>query len=104
MNRTRVFVSFDREHDSDLSKLLQAQSERAAATFEITNDLRRRASTPVADDATRAEIRAADAVLVICGEKTHESTPVSLELAVAQDEEKPYLLLWGASRENVHEA
>jgi hypothetical protein len=42
-----------------------------------------------------AEIQAADEVLVICGENTNESLLVSLELAIAQDEGKPYMLLWG---------
>ena len=95
MNRTRLFVSFDREHDSDLSKLLHAQSEGTGATFEIVNDVCRKSSHPVGDADTRAAIRAVDEVLFICGENTHESLPVSLELAIAQDEDKPYMLLWG---------
>jgi len=32
---------------------------------------------------------------VICGEHTEESMSVSAELRIAQDEQKPYFLLWG---------
>lgn len=95
VNRTRIFVSFDREHDADLSRLLHAQSEGPRATFEIMNDVFRGPSAAMSDGDARAAIRAVDEVLFICGENTHESLPMSLELAIAQDEDKPYMLLWG---------
>jgi hypothetical protein len=95
MSPTRIFVSFDREHDLDLSELLDAHSHRSGATFEIMKNRCRKASHPGWSADARTEIRAADEVLVICGENTHESLRVSLELAIAQDEVKPYMLLWG---------
>lgn len=95
MNRTRLFVSFDRENDSDLGKLLHAQSERTGAMFEIVNDVCRKSFHPVSDADARTGIRAADEVLFICGENTHEAPLVSRELAITQDEDKPYMLLWG---------
>jgi hypothetical protein len=95
MNQTRVYVSFDRENDSDLNELLDAHSRRPGATFEIMKNRCRKASHPDWCIDVRTEIRAADEVLVICGENTHESIVVSLELAIAQEQDKPYMLLWG---------
>jgi hypothetical protein len=95
MKATRVFVSFDRANDSDLSELLDAHSRRPGATFDVMKNRCRRASHPGWGSDARTEIRAADEVLVICGENTHESDVVSRELAIAQEEGKPYMLLWG---------
>lgn len=95
MNRTRIFVSFDRENDADLSELLDAQSRRPGSTFEISKGPDRKFSHPGWNADIRLEIQAADEIVVICGEHTDESLRVSLELAIAQDENKPYMLLWG---------
>ncbi len=43
----------------------------------------------------RLRITAADEVVVICGEHTDDSPRVSAELKIAQEERKPYVLLWG---------
>ena len=95
MTRTCVFVSFDRENDADLSELLNAQSQRPGSTFKVMKSESGNASHPGWGTGARAEIRAADEVLVICGENTHDCIHVSLELAIAQEEAKPYMLLWG---------
>ena len=95
MTRTRIYISFDREHDADLGKLLDAQSLRPGATFEVTNRPRGNESGPSWDSDTRSQIQGAEAVLVICGEHTGDSMLVSLELAIAQEEGRPYMLLWG---------
>ena len=95
MSRTPIFVSFDRENDADLGRVLHGESERAGATFEIMNDVCHTSDRPVDEARTRAAIRAVDEVLVICGESTHECARVTLELAITQDEDKPYMLLWG---------
>ncbi len=95
MSRTQVFVSFDRENDADLHDLLKAQSKRPGSTFEVMASEKGSTSQSEWGSTARTEICAADEVLVICGENTHESIRVSLELAIAQEEEKPYMLLWG---------
>jgi hypothetical protein len=95
VSRTRVFVSFDRENDADLGALLNAQSRRPGSTFDVMKSQHRKTARPGWDTDTRTQIRAADEFLVICGENTHESILVSLELAIAQEEDKPYMLLWG---------
>ncbi len=95
MTRTRIYASFDRENDSDLSELLNAQSDRPGSTFEVMKNQHSKTAHPGWDTDTRTQIRMADGIIVICGEHTHESMLVSLELAIAQEEERPYMLLWG---------
>ena len=43
----------------------------------------------------RNRIRAADEVVLICGEHTSDSPRMAAELRIALEESKPYLLLWG---------
>ena len=43
----------------------------------------------------RGRISDADEVVVICGEHTDESPRMSAELKIAQEQHKPYVLLWG---------
>ncbi len=95
MARTRIFVSFDREHDADLLALLLSQSKRSESTFEIPSGARSGPTNALSDERTRAEIRAADEVIFLCGEHTAGSKSVAAELEVAREEAKPYLLLWG---------
>jgi hypothetical protein len=49
----------------------------------------------LSDERVRRRIRGADEVIVICGEHTAKSVRVSEELRIAQEENKPYFLLWG---------
>lgn len=99
MARTRVFVSFDREHDADLVALLRSQAKRADSTFEIVPSAagapRHDPENDAPSDAERAAIRSADEVVVICGEHTCDSKRMASELGIAREESKPILLLWG---------
>jgi len=45
----------------------------------------------------RTRIKKVDQVVVICGEHTDTASGVSAELAIAQEENKSYFLLWGRS-------
>jgi hypothetical protein len=93
-NRTRVFVSYDRKSDDDLYDLLAEQAAKRGSRFEIT--ARSSARSPMdADAAVRRTIRESDHVIVICGEHTNSSDGVATELRIAQEEKRPYLLLWG---------
>lgn len=93
--KIRVFVSYDHEHDRDLHDLLVEQAAKAASGFEISARSRPRSMTDLWDEAMRGEIRAADEVIVICGEHTDDSMRVGAELRIAQEEKRPYFLLWG---------
>jgi hypothetical protein len=95
MTRIRIFVSFDSEHDADLHDRLQAESTRPGSSFEFSACSRGGAMTPAWTASSRSRIRAADEVVVICGEHTDASPRVAAELRMAQEEERPYLLLWG---------
>jgi len=51
--------------------------------------------TDLWEETVRRRISEADEVIVICGEHTAASMRMSTELRIAQEEEKPYFLLWG---------
>ncbi len=93
MSHVRVFVSFDLDHDLDLGDRLEAES-RSGSGFEISA----RSESPSTDRweaRVRRQIGEADGVIVICGEHTEDSAQVSAEIRIAQEEQKPYFLLWG---------
>jgi len=94
-NKIRVFVSYDREHDGELHDLIVEQASKGASGFEISAGSRPQSPTDLWDEGLRREIRAADEVIVICGERTDRSERVGTELRIAQEEERPYFLLWG---------
>ena len=95
MSRIRIFISFDGDHDTDLRDLLQEQCERPGSMFELAARSQGASLNEAWNASSRSRIRAADEVVVICGEHTNDSARVAAELRMAQEEEKPYLLLWG---------
>jgi hypothetical protein len=95
MGNVRIFMSFDLDHDQDLHDLLVEQSLRETSGFEISARSEARTKTGLSDEKVRRRIRKADEVIVICGEHTEASARVSAELRIAQEEQKPYFLLWG---------
>lgn len=95
MSKTKVFVSFDYDHDSSLKHLLVGQSKHDDSPFEIADHSIKEHITGDWKTNARARIRRADVVCVICGQHTHTATGVSAELAIAQEEKTPYFLLNG---------
>jgi hypothetical protein len=95
MPRILIFVSFDGDHDSDLHDLLHAQSMTPGSPFEFSARSQGGAMTEAWTESSRTRIRAADEVVVICGEHTNASPQVAAELRIAQEEKRPYFLLWG---------
>lgn len=94
MAATRVLVSFDYDHDSDLKTLLIGQARNPDSPFEVV-DWSIKEASPDWKEKARRRIRAVGQVVVICGEHTHTATGVSVEVGIAQDERVPYFLLWG---------
>jgi hypothetical protein len=94
MTDVRIFMSFDHEHDGDLQDRLVKQAGKPAP-FAIAS----RSEGGEMDEAWAERVRGciaeADEVVVICGEHTDESPHVIAELAIAQAQHKPYVLLWG---------
>lgn len=95
MAKTRVFISFDYDHDETLKTFLVGQAKLPDSPFELADwsikehidgDWKAKATT---------RIRAVDVVAVICGEHTDTATGVSAEVKIAQAEGKPYFLLNG---------
>jgi len=95
MSTVRVFVSFDIQHDDDLYELLLEQSQAPSSGFTVVGASKRASTANLASEGVRRRISEADQVIVICGEHTNESAPVSAELQLAQQEQIPYFLLWG---------
>jgi len=94
MAKTRVFVSFDYDHDDDLKVMLIGQAALRDSPFEIADVSIKEASYDWKDKA-RQRIKGADQVAVICGEHTDSASGVSVELGIAQELKKPYFLLHG---------
>jgi len=95
MSTVNVFVSFDVENDVDLYKVLLEQSKRPGSDFSVSACSTRGSAAEASRESSRQKIRQADQVIVICGEHTQDSIPVSVELGMAQQEGTPYFLLWG---------
>lgn len=97
MSKTRSFISFDYDNDSDLKNLLIGQAKNTDSPFEITD---MSIKETIANDwktNARRRIKGCDVVIVICGKHTNTATGVGAELKIAQEENIPYFLLWGRS-------
>ena len=94
MSGLRVYISFDLEHDRDLHDRLTLQA-RKPAPFAIANRSEGGEMTEEWTARVRDRISHSDEVVVICGEHTDESPRMSAELRIAQEQHKPYVLLWG---------
>ena len=97
MAKTRTFISFDYDHDSDLKTLLVGQAKNSDSPFEITD---MSIKETISDDwkkKARTRIKGCDVVVVICGEHTDTAAGVSAELKIAQEESVDYFLLKGRS-------
>jgi hypothetical protein len=95
MSLTRVFVSFDVAHDSSLYDLLLEESRKPGSGFEVSGGSQHLSGSENWREGVRRRIRAADQMIVICGEHTEASIGMSSELRIAQEEQTPYFLLWG---------
>lgn len=93
---TRVFISYDYDHDLDLKNLLVGQSRNADSPFEIS-DWSIKTASPGWREEARRRISASTTVAVICGHHTHTATGVAAEVVIAQELGKPYFLLAGRS-------
>lgn len=96
-NPARVFTAFDYDHDESLRNLLVGQSKHADSPFEMHDWSVKVPFTGDWKSKVRTRIRSVDQIIVICGEHTHAATGVAAELTIAQEEKKPYFLLWGYS-------
>lgn len=96
---TRVFISFDYDHDLDLKNLLIGQARHPDSPFEIADWSIKDESADWKDKA-RLRIKRVDVVAVICGEHTDTAVGVNEEIRIARSESKPYFLLAGRASGN----
>jgi hypothetical protein len=93
----RVFISFDYDHDASLKELLVGQARHPGTPFSIADWSVKEHIYGNWKAHARDKIGRVDVVAVICGEHTHMATGVAEEVRIAQQELKPYFLLWGYS-------
>ena len=94
-SQVRIFMSFDLAHDQDLKKRLLAESLKPGSGFEISACSEGAELDDSWKERVRRRIGDADELIVICGEHTQDSIQVAAEIGIAQEELKPYFLLWG---------
>jgi len=97
MEKKRVFISFDYDHDEILKTFLVGQAKHEDSPFELTDwSIKEELSGDWKKNA-RTRIKGVDIVAVICGEHTDTAAGVSAELGIAQEEDVSYFLLKGYS-------
>jgi hypothetical protein len=90
-----IFSCFDLRHDAALHARLVQQCAGAGSPLSVVDWSRPEALAPDWETELRRRMTEVDAVIVICGEHTDDSSAVSEELRIAQEQGKPYILLWG---------
>lgn len=95
--KTKVFISFDYDHDSDLKVLLVGQSKNEDSPFEIADMSIKKSIPNNWKSSARRRICNCDVVVVICGKYMKSATGVNAEIQIAQEENVPYFLLQGRS-------
>jgi antiphage defense system Thoeris ThsB-like protein len=100
MAKTRLFISFDYDHDEDLRNLLAGQAKHPDTPFDIYDRSLKEPLTGDWKEKFRQRLRNVDQMVVICGEQTHLARGVGQEVQIAQEERKPYFLLNGRSGKN----
>jgi len=95
--KTKVFISFDYDHDDDLKIMLVGQAKNEDSPFQIIDMSVKEELVGDWKEKVRQRIKKVDQVIVICGEHTDTATGVSSEVKITQEEKKTYFLLWGRS-------
>lgn len=96
-SKRQVYVAFDYD-DLDIKQNLIAQSTLPDCPFKlIDNSISREIPEKWTVEARRL-IGASECVIVICGEQTHQSKGVTIELQIAQELGKRYFLIQGTRK------
>jgi hypothetical protein len=101
MAKTRVFISFDYDHDFDIKTMLVGQAKHPDTPFEFTDASVKEHLTGDWKEKVRRRIQNVDVVCVLCGEYTNTATGVDAEVLIAQDLDKPYFCLAGRGSKSV---
>ena len=90
--KTKVFISFDYDHDVSQKNLLVGQSRLDDSPFEISDVSIKQEETDWINKA-RQKIRYADVVIILCGYYTDTAKGVDAELKLAREVGKRYYFL-----------
>ena len=82
MAKTKVFLSYDYEHDLDMKNSLIAQSKQQDSPFSI-NDLSIREKSPDWQQIARKSIQECDFFVVLLGDHTFQASGVRREVKMA---------------------
>jgi hypothetical protein len=86
MKKSRVFISFDFDHDRALKDFILGQAKLSDSPFEVIDHSLKEAAPEVQwESKARAAIRRADIVLVMVGPYTHKANGVLKEVAMARE-------------------
>jgi hypothetical protein len=83
MAKTKVFVSYDYEHDLDMKNNLITESKRPDSPFSI-NDLSLNEKVPDWQQKAREAIEKCDVFIVLLRENTHQASGVLREVKMAK--------------------
>ena len=92
---TRLFISFDYDHDQELRTLLANQARNPDSPFEIADWSVKEPFGGNWQLQVKQRIQQAGQVAVICGHHTDTASGVAAEVRIARELGKPYFLLWG---------
>lgn len=95
MAKSRVFISFDYDHDAVLKEFLVGQAKNDDSPFELADWSIKEHIQGDWEKKAAARIGAVDVVAVICGQNTHTAAGVSAEVRICQQLKKPYFMLKG---------
>lgn len=87
MAKTKVFLSYDYEHDSDMKNNLIVESKRQDSPFSI-NDLSLNEKVPNWQQKARVAIEKCDVFVVLLRENTHQASGVLREVEMARKIDK----------------
>lgn len=90
--KTKVFISFDYDHDVSQKNLLVGQSRLDDSPFEISDVSIKQEETDWVNKA-RQKIRNADIVIILCGYYTDTARGVDTELRLAREVGTKYYFL-----------
>ena len=90
--KTKVFISFDYDHDISQKNLLVGQSRLDDSPFEISDVSIKQEETDWVNKA-RQKIRNADVVIILCGYYTDTAGGVDTELRLAREVGTKYYFL-----------
>jgi hypothetical protein len=99
MAKTKVFISFDYDHDETLKEFFVGQAKLEDSPFELADWSIKEAIDENWKKKARTRIKGVDTVAVICGKNTDTATGVSAEHTIAQEQKVSYYLLQGSNHD-----